>query len=102
LHSLHNQSLGELEVKNKTSNLKWEGKSGNQDNVLEAGARSDRLEQDLEGKLPPFSSFSLVIFLCGVLVAKKAMVTCCHRLLLYVWEEEDNGNALSSLPLVLL
>jgi hypothetical protein len=41
--------------------------------VLEAGARSDRLEQELEGKLPPFFSFFLVIFLSGVVAIKKAM-----------------------------
>ncbi len=32
----------------------------------------ERVEQELEGKFPPFSSFKKKNFLCGVVVAKKA------------------------------
>jgi hypothetical protein len=48
------------------------------------GIRSDRLERELEGKLPPFSSFFLVIFLRGVIPTKKVTTTLCDRLFLYV------------------
>jgi len=74
-----------LKWEGRIGSLKREGRNGNQNNALEIGARSERVEWELEGKLPPFFSFFLVIFLRGVVVTKKATATCCHCcLLLYV------------------
>jgi len=64
----------------KSGNEKWEGNSGNHDNAFEAGAQSERAEQEFESKIFPFSSFFFVVFLCGVVATKKARTTC---LLLY-------------------
>jgi hypothetical protein len=39
-----------------------EGKSVKQDNTLEAGTKNERVEQEVEGKLPPFFSYFLLFF----------------------------------------
>jgi hypothetical protein len=79
--------------------LKWKGRSRR----AEAGAKNEKVERELEGKLPPFSFFFVVflcvlfslcfrrkkqrqctiVFFCGV-TAKKVTIVSCHRLLLYV------------------
>ncbi len=67
-------------------------------------AKSERAEQELEGKLPLFSWFFFVVFLCvlsslclrrkkrqqcaiiffsGGVPMKKVMATCCHHLFLW-------------------
>jgi hypothetical protein len=59
--------------------LKRKAKSGNQHNTFEVGAKIERAERELEGKLPPFSSFFWVIFLCGVVAVNKVSArSCCH------------------------
>ncbi len=70
-----------LKWKGKTSSSQWEGKSGSQNNALEVGARSDKPEWELQGKLRPFF---FVIYLLGVVVTKKAMATFYRCLFLYV------------------
>ncbi len=93
---------GNQKWEGRSGSQKWEGKSGNQNNALEVGAKSEKVEQELEGKLHPFSSFVFVIFLHGVVTAKKATTVCYRHLLFYVWEEEDNDNALLYSSMVLL
>jgi hypothetical protein len=60
--------------------------------MLEARAKSDRLEWELEGKLPPNSSFFSVIFLHGFVATKKTTTTRCHLLLWFCCSEERNGS----------
>jgi hypothetical protein len=42
------------------ANQKQEGKSANQDNTLEVGIKNERVEREVEGKLPPFFSYFLL------------------------------------------
>jgi hypothetical protein len=56
---------------------------------VEVGAKSEKVEQELEGKLPPFSWFCFLLF-------SYVFYFFC------VWKEEDNGNVLSSSFIVVL
>jgi hypothetical protein len=70
------------------------------------GAKSEKVNRELEGKLPPFSWFFLGCFLmCFVFFVfeKKKTMTMCRHLLLW-WccrEEEDDGNVPLSFFVVL-
>jgi hypothetical protein len=65
--------------------LKWKGEIKR----AKAGAKNERSEQELEGRLPPFFWFFFGLFSC---------VFC----FLYVWEQKDDGNVLSFFCVVLL
>jgi hypothetical protein len=66
------------------------------------GAKNEKTEQELEGKLPPFSWFFfccfLVCFIFSVFEKKKMKAMCRHLLLWWCSNEEGNGNLLPLLP----
>ncbi len=77
--------------------LKWKCKSER----AKAGAKSERAKRELEGKLPPFCwFFLLVFFLCFVFFVfeKKKTMVMCHRILL--WRCSNKKGDGSSLPLL--
>jgi hypothetical protein len=108
--------LGELEAggqkkKDITRSQKQEGRSGNQEKMLEPKGQkqegrserakvSERAEQELEGKLLPFSRFFFFCFLAcffSLVFEKKTTGVLHHYLFMWCYNEKDN-NSLMSLP----
>ncbi len=74
-------SLFSLEKKKMIGESVWNKK-------VKAGAKSERVKWEFEGKLPPFSWFFLLFY--------------CVFCLLCVWEEENDDIVLSSSSMVVL